>query len=178
MHAQSCIVIWKISLCMHYSRKDLEYILGMEGYKLAVVASLLLVGWVEVHSQAFPYISFQGNILPNNSVVVLRDVGDAEDGSDSIQCHTNLSTCCSDNEGPDRGEWYFPSGSLVEVNGNSWSAYPTAQRVDLRRRDSSVTFPTNIYRCDIPVDNVDNAKNESVYVGIYVSSTHGEDNNS
>ena len=64
----------------------------MERYELVAALLLVAIGLVEVHSQDFPYISFKGNILPNNSIVILRDVGNATDGSDSIQCQTNLTT--------------------------------------------------------------------------------------
>ncbi|CAI8046731.1 hypothetical protein GBAR_LOCUS25838, partial [Geodia barretti] len=35
-------------------------------------------------------------------------VGNDGSGSDSVQCHTDLSTCCSGTEGSHRGDWYFP----------------------------------------------------------------------
>ena len=72
----------------------------------------------------------------NNAFVSLSDVGSTED--DSLQCHTDLSTCCSGNQGSHRGDWYFPNGStgtrlsfpsfyggIYEIRG--------AQQVSLRR---------------------------------------------
>ena len=45
-----------------------------------------------------------GVTLPNNSYVDISLVGsDAE-----LQCHTNLTTCCSRHQGMDRGDWYGP----------------------------------------------------------------------
>ena len=125
----------------------------MKSYKLVAALLLVAIDLVEVHSQDFRYISFKGNILPNNSIVIIRDVGNAKDGSDSIQCHTNLSTCCSEDKGTGRGGWHFPSGLPVGMNGTgSWYVYPRAQRIDLHRRDENTISPTDIYRCDIPVD--------------------------
>jgi len=63
----------------------------------------LLSALVEVHSQTVPYISFMGTNLPNHSYVNLTLVGDAMDGSDSVHCHTDLSTCCNNATGPHRG---------------------------------------------------------------------------
>ena len=37
-------------------------------------------------------------------------VGNNVSGSDSVQCHTDLSTCCTSTYGPHRGDWYFPDG--------------------------------------------------------------------
>ena len=148
----------------------------MKGYKLVAAFLLVVIGLVEVHSQDFPYISFKGNILPNNSIVILRDVGNAQDGSDAIQCHTNLSTCCSEDEGTDRGGWHFPSGLPVGMNGTgSLYMYPRAQRIDLHHSDENTFSPTDIYRCDIPIDSGDNIKMESVYVGLYNIPQHGKE---
>ena len=59
---------------------------------------------MEVHPQTFPYISFMGQTLPNNFYVYLTDVGI---DSDSVQCITDLNTCCSNADGPHRGDWYI-----------------------------------------------------------------------
>ena len=42
----------------------------------------------KVQSQTIPYISF---MVLNHSYINLTLVGDEEDGSDSVQCHTDLS---------------------------------------------------------------------------------------
>ena len=79
------------------------------------VVCLLSLLWslVEVHSQTFPYVSFNGQTLANHSYVDLSLVGNDGSGSDSVQCHTDLSTCCSSNQGPHRGDWYFPNGTRL-----------------------------------------------------------------
>ena len=66
-----------------------------------------------VHSQTFPYVSFMGQTLANHSYVDLSTVGREPDGSDSVQCHTDLSTCCSGVQGSHRGDWYFPIGTRL-----------------------------------------------------------------
>ena len=62
---------------------------------LGVVISLNLL-WclVEVNSQTFPYVSFLGQTLANHSYVNFSLVGPLSNGSDSVQCHTDLTTCC------------------------------------------------------------------------------------
>ena len=108
--------------------------------------SLFLLSLVEVHCQTFPYISFMGQTLVNHSYVDLSLVGYSSDGSNSVQCHTDLSTCCSGSQGFHRGDWYFPSGDRLPLSGNVYEARG-AQRVELRC--TTATGPTCIYRCDI-----------------------------
>ena len=84
--------------------------------KEMTVALLFLLGllcWPLVNSQTFPYVSFMGQTLANHSYVNLSLVGsDSSDRNDyysdsnSVQCHTDLTTCCSGREGP----------SLMELN--------------------------------------------------------------
>ena len=90
-------------------------------------------------------------------------------GSDSVQCHTDLNTCCRVVHGPHRGDWYFPGGDvLIFANGSDIIRIRQAQRVDLRRKRG--TGPTGIYRCDIATVAVhDNGMRETVYVGLYTS---------
>ena len=77
----------------------------------------LLSALVEVNSQTVPYVSFMGIHLPNHSYVDITLVGDTKGtiGSDSVQCHTDLSTCCNAAAGPDRGDWYFPNGTQLPL---------------------------------------------------------------
>ena len=125
---------------------------------------------LEIDSQSVPYISFMGNSLPNHSYVDLSQVG--SDPSDSIQCHTDLKTCCSDGQGNHRGDWYFPDGTRLPFPGGG-GIYQllSSQRVALRR--TSPNSPSGIYRCDIPTVDVHNENDislrDTVYVGVYAS---------
>ena len=87
---------------------------------MALVCVLLLsVFWSLVHSQTFPYVSFMGQTLANHSYVDLSLVGSEKDNSDSVVCHTDLSTCCSGGQGIHRGNWSFPDGTLLPFYGTS-----------------------------------------------------------
>ena len=59
---------------------------------MALVSLLLLsVCLAEIHCQTtFPYVSFLGHTLANHSYVDLSLVRDYYDGSDSVQCRTDL----------------------------------------------------------------------------------------
>ena len=141
--------------------------------------ALLLLGllWcvVEIHSQqTFPYVSFMGQTLANHSYVNLSLVGNEPVNGHSVQCHTDLVTCCSGADGPHRGDWYFPNGDRLPFpDGSDIVEARTHQRVDLRRNNlhqNSGTVPSGIYRCDIETNAVhDNGLRETVYVGLYAS---------
>ena len=141
--------------------------------KEMTVAILLLLGllcWPLVNSQNFPYVSFRGQTLDNHSYVDLSLVGTS--GSDSVQCHTDLSTCCSGGQGLHRGDWYFPDGNRLPLPFHSDGIYETrgAQTVDLRHRNYA-TSPSGVYRCSISTnavhDHYYNSERESVFVGLY-----------
>ena len=131
---------------------------------------LFLLFLVEVHcQQTFPFVSFMGQALADHSYVDLSTVG--SDNSNSVQCHTDLNTCCSGPQGSHRGDWYFPDGTRLPFSGDT-NEGRGAQRVDLRQ--TSATGPTGIYRCDIPTravhDVIDISVRDTVYVGLYVGS--------
>ena len=98
-------------------------------------------------------------------------MGSASDDSDSVVCHTDLSTCCSGGQGVHRGNWYFPNGTRLPFLGSNvpiglgrWA------QIAIIRRTGGATGPTGIYRCDIPtvaVHNSDDSLRVSVYVGLY-----------
>ena len=141
------------------------------------VAIQLLLGllcWPLVNSQPAPYVSFRGQTLANHSYVDINLVGDDYSGSDSVQCITDLSTCCSGTSGPYRGDWYFPNGTRLPFSDRG-DIYENrrAQRVDLHRRNA--ISPVGIYRCDIPTDAVHdrigyNSVRDTIYVGLYTAS--------
>ena len=145
---------------------------------MKATALLLVLLWslVEVHSQTAPYVTFMGENLPNHAFVDFSLVGGATDGDDSVQCHTDLSSCCSGMQGADRGDWYFPSGVRLDFLAPNIVVYENrgAQRVDLRR-NGNADMPSGIYRCDIETvavnsnDDDTNTDRETVYAGIYAT---------
>ena len=144
---------------------------------LAVIYSILLLFLVDVRcQQTFPYVSFMGQTLANHSYVDLSLVGQDGSGSDNVQCHTDLLTCCSRDQGSHRGDWYSPDSTRLEFSdgGDDIFEQRTDQRVDLRRRNSA-TSPVGIYRCDIPTEAVHDdddisVRDAPVYVGLYTAS--------
>ena len=122
-------------------------------------------------AQTFPYVSFNGQTLTNHSYVNLSLVGNDDSRSDSVRCHTDLSTCCSGAQGPHRGDWYFPDGTQLSfADGSDIYEVRLAQGVDLRRNAND---KNGMYRCDIPTnavhDESDTNVRDTVYVGLYYS---------
>ena len=136
---------------------------------------LLLLFLVEVHSQqTFPYVSFNrtGPALADHSYVNISTVGSAGDNSDSVVCHSDLSTCCSGGQGIHRGDWYFPNGAVLPFVGNTVPiGLGRGAQIAIIRRTNDATGPTGIYRCRIATVTVhsdtDQSVGETVYVGLY-----------
>ena len=108
-----------------------------------------------------------GQALADHSYVDLSTVGSADDNSNSVVCHTDLSTCCSGGQGIHRGDWYFPDGTPLQFSGTIYLGRG-AQIAIIRR--TTATGPTGIYRCRIATNDVHNSDNSlrvSVYVGLY-----------
>ena len=154
-----------------------------------IVPVLLCLLWslVEVQSQT-AYLTLSRRNLPNHSYVDITQVGNdrgARDGGDidtnTIQCHTDLGTCCSDSEELPPGDWFTPSNTELTNNPNSnMSQDRDPQVVHLRRRNDEVTGPTGIYRCFIATNAVnedgDGSVGETLYVGLYGSEGGVRDN--
>ena len=144
----------------------------MSAGKSSEVICLLVSMYIHcLLAQAFPYVSFKGQTLANHSYVNFSLVGDND--SVSVQCHTDLSTCCSAAQGFHRGDWYFPNGNRLPFSGNgNIYEHRTSYRVDLRRINDGNDGINGIYRCDIPTlafheDDNTNSVRDVVYVGLY-----------
>ena len=138
--------------------------------KIAEVSILICLCAHSLAQQTFPYISFMGQTLANHSYVNLSLVGNDMDGNDSVQCHTDLSTCCSGAQGSHRGDWYFPNGDKLPFPGSDAVMYENrvAQKIRLFQR---LKGTAGIYRCDVETVAVHgNGVRETVYVGLYNTS--------
>lgn len=134
--------------------------------KFACLLLLLSVGLAHCQN-TYPRAVFQNQILSNHSYVDVTRIGGGDEHS--LQCQTDLSTCCSRDEGVHRGDWYFPNGRRLQFNADL-SQRRYAQRVTIEQYyyyDEN-TLPLGIYRCDIPTIAIhDNNIRESFYVGLY-----------
>ena len=138
----------------------------------------LLWSLVEVQSQTeYPSITFRGATLPNHSYVDLSQVGDDYIGSnsDTVQCHTDLITCCRRDYGPHRGDWFAPgSDTRLTFYSEGGDIFEDRQDqvVHLRRRNNAAG-PSGIYRCVVATNAVHNDSDgfigEIAYVGVYAN---------
>ena len=143
---------------------------------ISVLVFHLLWCVVEVHSQTAPYLTFMGEILPNNSYVDLSLVGQGgnatHDSGREIVCHTDLDTCCSGSDG--HGDWFYPHGSpVVDRRGRSIVMKKLHKRVRLEHGTGiKEEIPHGIYQCAIEtvaVSGEGGTGRERVYVGLYES---------
>ena len=130
-------------------------------------AVFLLWSHVAAYSQTAPYVTFMGVTLPNNSYVDANLVGAHNSGSEGVQCHTDLTTCCSRHQGMDLGDWYAPGSENRLPFENSEAAYECRgnQMVTLYRGSNDI-FQSGIYHCNISVTGSGGGR-ETVYIGIY-----------
>ena len=89
-----------------------------------------------------------------------------------LQCYTDLNTCCSGAQGPDRGDWFLPNGTRLPLydyyNIPALSEARGPQRVIVLRNRGGGT--SGIYRCDIETIAVNNNNGRvSLFVGFYTS---------
>ena len=115
----------------------------------------------------------KGETLPNNSYVDVSRVGNPLSGGEGVQCHTDLTTCCSRHQGNDSGNWYAPNGDQLAFYSRSSGDHISttfqrheSQKVTLYHR--SRVFPSDhqsgMFRCDIAVNG---SGRGTVYSGIY-----------
>ena len=130
-------------------------------------AVFLVWSHVAAYSQTAPYVTFLGVTLPNNSYVDANLVGDHNSGSAGVQCHTDLTTCCSRHQGMDRGDWYAPDSKDKLPFEDSEVTYERRgnQMVTLYRRSNGI-FQSGIYHCSISVQG-SGRRIETVYIGLY-----------
>ena len=110
-----------------------------------------------------------GRIFPNNSIVLLSDIGE---GSSGLFCLTNRTRCCSTTAGGERrGAWRFPNGSEVVQESIGGDIYHdrSYSSVILNRRNNAVGS-TGIYTCEIP--DAGNTT-RTLYIGVYGSEDQG-----
>ena len=112
-----------------------------------IVAYCKHLSWNFLFLSAGVGFFLNGRLLPDNSVVLLSDIGE---GSSALYCLTDKELCCSLEAGANRGRWDFPGGGGVstDTTANIYSSKGFSS-LHLNRR-SSAGVPTGVYRCIIP----------------------------
>ena len=97
-------------------------------------------------------------------------LGNALNGSNVLQCHTDLTTCCDPAvNGPatHTGQWVLPNGVVVDQSVSDYSVREGGQQIDLVFEGTSESAIAGMYRCDMPTNLTANVARESVYVGLF-----------
>ena len=145
--------------------------LGVGMIAIAPLLLCLLSALVEVHSITAPYLTIKGKNIPNNSYVDFNTVGTniENQNSNTLQCNTDLNTCCRRAQGTDRGDWYFPDGNRLPFHGFHSVYEDRGDRLVAVYRIGNGVM-SGIYRCDIETIAVNNnSGNVSLFVGLYTS---------
>ena len=100
----------------------------------------------------------------NNSDITLNFNNDP-----SLLCFTDHKSCCSSDTALVAGNWYFPNGSIIGMQTASNNIYiERGQSVVGLYWNDNATFPTGIYRCEIP-DATGVLHNISVGIILYLA---------
>ena len=98
------------------------------------------------------HFTIKGEIILNNSVVFLSEIGE---GEEALQCKTDHLDCCATSSNL-FGEFYYPSGTKIPSVDGGDHFYHTRgdQEIRLNRRKGiSSEAPTGKFRCEIPDAN-------------------------
>jgi hypothetical protein len=100
-----------------------------------------------------------GNLYPNNSLVDLEEIGEA---NKALFCLTNNINCC---DSVSQGGWFSPGATSTPILGSTIGFYtsrgPSAIHLNNKATGSS---QTGVFHCRIP----DTDGNErTIYIGIY-----------
>ena len=87
-----------------------------------------------------------GITYPNNTVVLIEDIGDAD--MNSLKCTTTYEQCC---QNPQQENFYYPNNDPVLTQSSRQSFYRTRDSGSISlKRQSGDPPPLGRYRCKIP----------------------------
>ena len=114
------------------------------------------------------YLSVNDVIIPNNSFVVISDIGSTE--NTALICNTNRSVANNFNKRHSGGDWYGPSGTRVGGMGSDDvpGFVRTRGSMVVRLLRNTATDPPSegIYHCAVEDDTM---TEHTLYVGLYTS---------
>ena len=122
----------------------------------------------KIISFADVYLSLNDVIIPNNSHVVINDIGSTE--NTALICNTNRPVIDNFNTRHSGGDWYGPSGTVVRsIGSDDVPGFVTARGpmvVRLLRNTATDPPSEGIYHCVVEDDTM---TEHALYVGLYNS---------
>ena len=123
----------------------------------------------------FGYFSgmfLNGQLIANNSIVLLRNIGVGDAGA--LLCTTDRTACCGTH--PNRfGQWYYPDGLMVPTDAVGQPYYRNRGemliRLNRRPNQGLSEMYSGVYCCKIPDQN--NVE-QTMCVGAYLTESAGE----
>ena len=121
--------------------------------------------WCELSQQHHCEHDCSSESIPNHGIGTITEIGS---GSAALFCTTTLPGCCFSGD----GGWFLPNG--VEVMRDGSLPYHRTRASNpgallLNRNPEGTT--TGIFRCDVPVTGGFPGGTQSLYVGVYTSTT-------
>ena len=105
------------------------------------------------------YLSLKGMVYPNNSHVLITDIGQINtsvspppNSNNGLQCITDRRPCCKA-ESNRAGHWFFPSGSVVPIQNDATTFYRNRGddgTINLNLVNNDVMMPTGRFCCVLP----------------------------
>ena len=94
-------------------------------------------------------LSVGTTILTNNSALAVTDIGE---GASALTCHTELTTCCREQDNPSGGalgEWIGPDSNQISTNSTD-RFYVTRQQSSISLNHGGNSTVGGLYCCVIP----------------------------
>ena len=94
-------------------------------------------------------LSMRGTILTNNSALAITDI---REGASALTCHTELTTCCREQDNPSGGalgEWIGPDSNRISNNSTD-KFYVTRQQSSISLNHGGNSTVGGQYCCVIP----------------------------
>ena len=134
---------------------------GNSCYILFITLHVAISTLVCIATESGVFVCLHRVTIANDSYVDVDVIGE---GANALLCRTDKLSCCG--EPPNRaGEWYFPNGTMVGIQGGTQDEFyrdRATQVVRLNHRQGTFT-ERGLFRCEVP-----DASNtvQTVYVNI------------
>lgn len=151
-----------------------------ESYGIAWVTvgkrDMYIFYWLTNYSKmldAGVYLALRNRFIDSNSNILITNIGTTSDSpSGALQCVTDRNPCCR-NVDPRLGEWYFPSGTLVQ-QGTSITKFYRNRGDDgtvSLNHPFAVLSPTGRFCCVVP-DALNTNQTVCINIGESLTSTY------